>query len=285
MNTRQMFRRSAAAALSACAAIGAHAIEAMQWDPSADANVTATADATLTPMAWADDHREATQFRDGTARDSITAIGTGLPDASANAFVIDPLNHNDLYIGTDRGVFNSPDGGTTWTQYGNGLPNVAVFDLAVQKKFGILRAATHGKGMFEIALALPRLRNISTRAFVQTGDRVAIGGFIISGSGAKKVLIRAIGPSLTGIGITGALVDPTLELHDSTQALIASNDNWKRRPDGSSQQAEIEATGIPPTNDLESALLQTLPAGNYTAIVRGMNGTTGVGLVEAYNLP
>ena len=215
-----------------------------------------------------------------SAQPTWTAIGTGLPDASANAFVIDPINHNDLYIGTDRGVFNSPDGGTTWTQYGNGLPNVAVFDLAVQKKFGILRAATHGKGMYEIPLALPRLRNISTRAFVQTGDRVAIGGFIISGSGAKKVLIRAIGPSLTGIGIAGALVDPTLELHDSTQALIASNDNWKDSPD----VAAIQATGIPPTNDAESAIIRTLNPGNYTAIIAGKNGGTGIGVIEVYDV-
>jgi hypothetical protein len=76
-----------------------------------------------------------------------------------------------------------------------------------------------------------------------------------------------------------------LELHDGSGALVASNDNWKVRPDGSSQQAEIEATGIQPANDLDSALVRTLSPGNYTAIVRGINNSTGVALVETYNLP
>ena len=126
--------------------------------------------------------------------------------------------------------------------------------------------------------------NISTRGFVETGDNVMIGGMIVgggSGGGSARVLVRALGPS---IPVGNALLDPSLELRDGSGALLASNDNWKARPDGSSQQAEIEATAIPPTNDLESALLQTLPAGNYTAIVRGHGNTTGVGLIEAYNL-
>ena len=93
--------------------------------------------------------------------------------------------------------------------------------------------------------------------------------------------MRALGPS---VPVAGALADPTLELHNGSGTLVASNDNWKTRSDGSSQQQEIEATSIPPTNDLESALVRTLPAGNYTAIVRGMDNTTGVGLVEALQL-
>src|SRR4029077_12758342 len=133
------------------------------------------------------------------------------PDLSVNAFVINPNNPKDLYAGTDRDVYNSPDSGKTWNLYGNGLPNVSVFDLAIQKKFGILRAATHGKGMYEIALATERLQNLSTRAFVQTGARVAIGGFIITGSGPKNVLLRGIGPSLASAGVSGALADPTLK--------------------------------------------------------------------------
>jgi hypothetical protein len=84
--------------------------------------------------------------------------------------------------------------------------------------------------------------------------------------------------------VAGALGDPTLELHDGNGATIASDDNWKTRPDGSSQQAEIEATTLAPGNDLESALVRSLPPGNYTAIVRGINNSTGVGLVEIYNL-
>lgn len=129
------------------------------------------------------------------------------------------------------------------------------------------------------------LANISTRGFVDTGDNVMIGGFIVGGgspSGTAKVIVRALGPS---VPITDALGNPTLELHDQNGTAIAFNDNWKTRPDGSSQQAEIEATTVPPTNDLEAALVLTLAPGNYTAVVRGINNTTGVGLVEAYHLP
>ena len=132
-----------------------------------------------------------------------------------------------------------------------------------------------------------RLANISTRGFVDTGDNVMIGGLIVGGGNvgaSARVLVRAIGPSLSG-SVQGVLQDPTLELHNASGTTIASNDNWKVKPDGSSQQAEIEATTLAPTNDSESALVQTLPAGNYTAIVRGKNNTTGIGLVETYNLP
>jgi hypothetical protein len=133
-----------------------------------------------------------------------------------------------------------------------------------------------------------KLANISTRAFVDTGSNVMIGGLIVSsgagGGGTARVILRAIGPSLTASGLQGALQDPALELHDTNGATLAANDNWKLRPDGSSQQGEIEATGIPPTNDLESALVQTLAPGNYTAIVRGTNATSGIAVVEAYTL-
>ena len=123
-----------------------------------------------------------------------------------------------------------------------------------------------------------RLSNVSTRALVQTGDRVAIGGFIITGGG-KSVIVRALGPSLTALGVPGALADPVLDLYDSTGTLIASNDNWR-----SSQQAEIQQTGLAPTNDSESAMIQSLPEGSYTAILRGANNTTGVALVEVFDL-
>ena len=129
-----------------------------------------------------------------------------------------------------------------------------------------------------------QLANISSRGFIDTGDNVMIGGFIVgggTGGGNANVIVRALGPS---VPVAGALGDPTLELHDASGTTVTSNDNWKIRPDGSSQQAEIEATTIPPSNDLDSALVATLPPGNYTAIVRGKNNTTGVGLVEFYEL-
>jgi hypothetical protein len=114
---------------------------------------------------------------------------------------------------------------------------------------------------------------------VQTGDNVGIGGFIITGSAPKRVIVRAIGPSLTQFGVPNALADPVLELHGPGAFVTITNDNWR-----DTQQAEIQATGIPPTNDLESAIVATLAPGSYTAIVRGKNNTSGVGLVEVYDL-
>jgi hypothetical protein len=114
---------------------------------------------------------------------------------------------------------------------------------------------------------------------VQTGDNVGIGGFIITGSAPKHVLLRAIGPSLTGSGIPNALADPVLELHGPGAFATITNDNWR-----DTQEAEIQATGIPPTNDFESAIDATLAPGNYTAIVKGQNNTSGVALVEVYDL-
>lgn len=122
------------------------------------------------------------------------------------------------------------------------------------------------------------LANISTRLPVETGDNVLIGGFIITGTQPKKVIVRAIGPSLP---VAGALANPMLELRDSSGGLILSNDNWR-----SDQEAKIIATTVAPTNNLESAIVATLPANgaNYTAIVRGANNGTGIGLVEVYDL-
>jgi len=126
-----------------------------------------------------------------------------------------------------------------------------------------------------------QLGNISTRGFVETGTNVMIGGFILGGeSGNANVVVRALGPSLTAFGVTGALADPTLELHDQNGALVQSNDNWKE-----TQQTEIEATDLQPTNDLESAIFETLAPGAYTAIVAGKDDLTGVGLVEVYRSP
>lgn len=125
----------------------------------------------------------------------------------------------------------------------------------------------------------PELANISTRGRVLTGDNVLDAGFIVTGPGPKQVLIRGLGPSLTGAGVPGALANPILELHDSTGAVLTVNDNWKQ-----TQEADIEATGLAPGFDLESAILVTLNAGSYTVVERGVAGGTGVGLVEIYDL-
>jgi streptogramin lyase len=133
-----------------------------------------------------------------------------------------------------------------------------------------------------------KVLNVSTRLPVQTGDNVLIGGFIITGRDAKKIIVRGIGPSLGGVGIAGALADPRLELRNSSGALVASNDNWRvTQPGGAipgDQQAEIQASGLAPTNDQESAIIATLEPGSYTAVLQGVNGSTGIGVVEAYDL-
>jgi plastocyanin/uncharacterized protein YggT (Ycf19 family) len=132
------------------------------------------------------------------------------------------------------------------------------------------------------------LGNISTRSFVQTTDNVMIGGFIVQGSEPKRVIIRAIGPELTPFGVPNVLANPTLELHNSAGAVIASNDDWQTTVIGGiitqDQVQEILDSGRAPTDTRESAIIANLPAGNYTAIVRGVSSTTGVALVEVYDL-
>lgn len=140
----------------------------------------------------------------------------------------------------------------------------------------------------DAVLAPTQLLNISTRMQVGTADDVLIGGFILTGNEPKRVMIRAIGPSLSTSGVAGALADPNLELHDSKGALIAKNDNWATTQKGGvikeDQSAEIQGSGIVPSAPEESAIITTLTPGAYTAIVRGANNSTGVGLAEVYDL-
>jgi hypothetical protein len=121
--------------------------------------------------------------------------------------------------------------------------------------------------------------NISTRVGVGTGEYVAIGGFIITGNAPKRVIIRAIGPSLANLGVPGALGDTNLELHTGSGAIYSTNGNWRDL-----QAQEIIDSQLAPKNDLESAIILSLPPGPYTAIVRGNNNTTGIALVEVYDL-
>lgn len=127
----------------------------------------------------------------------------------------------------------------------------------------------------------PRLQNISTRAQVQTGDKVLIDGFGIVGSNQKRVIVRALGPSLSNNGapLPGRLQDPTLELRNANGGLIVANDNWRQ-----SQEAEIQESGLAPNNNAESAIIRTLDPGFYTAVVRGKDDSTGIGLAETYDL-
>ena len=151
---------------------------------------------------------------------------------------------------------------------------------------------TTGVALVEVYDLSPSLQsilgNISTRSFVQTGNDVMIGGFIVQGTQPKNVIIRAIGPELSQYGVPNPLADPTLELHNGTGGLIASNDNWQHTIIGGvitqDQVQNIQNSGHAPADASESAIIANLPPGNYTAIVRGVNNTTGVALVEVYDL-
>ena len=126
------------------------------------------------------------------------------------------------------------------------------------------------------------LGNLSVRADVGLGDNVLFNGLILRGGNSKRVLFRALGPSVkvNGNPVPGSLQDPVLELHDGNGATMATNDNWPDAPNA----AEIQATGLAPPDNHESAILMTLPPGNYTTVVRGVGNTTGIGLAEAYKL-
>ena len=128
-----------------------------------------------------------------------------------------------------------------------------------------------------------KLGNISTRGFVDVDDNVMIAGLIVSPSNGSttKALVRALGPTLGDFGVAGALANPTLDLVNSSGTVIRSNDNWK---DDAQQRALIEAAGLAPSHDEEAAMVETVTPGAYTAVVRGSGRTTGVGLVEVYNL-
>jgi len=128
-------------------------------------------------------------------------------------------------------------------------------------------------------LAPARLLNVSTRMNVKTGENVLIGGFIVTGNDSKKILLRAIGPSLAAQGVSGVLADPILELHASDGSLIATNDDWQ-----DTQKDEVAGTAAAPTQPQESAIVTTLLPGAYTVVMRGKNNSTGVGLIESYDL-
>jgi len=173
----------------------------------------------------------------------------------------------------------------TGVQPSNDLDSAIIATLAPGIYTTILRgkANSTGVGLVEIYDLAPTtdipLRNFSTRGFVSQDSGVMIGGIIALGDTRASLLVRALGPSLQGSGVNHALADPVLELHDRNGALLASNDNWR-----DTQQEEIQATGLAPANDAESAILTDLRPTNYTAVVRGKNGATGVALVEFYQL-
>ena len=181
--------------------------------------------------------------------------------------------------GTDDVVQTSPTITHTFNE-----PGLYAVKLVVTDSRG--KQSNTSQRLIEItpsgAPSAAQLLNISTRLRVQPGDNALFGGFIVSGSDPKKVIVRATGPSLKagGAPLEGRLLDPTLDLYDGSGALIASNDNWK----DSAERAEIESSGAAPSDDSEPAIVRTLSAGLYTAIVRGNGDTSGIGVVEAYDL-
>lgn len=145
--------------------------------------------------------------------------------------------------------------------------------------------ATGGIGLVEIydldQNPTAKLANLSTRAFVSTGNNVVIAGFILEGNGSDTVALRGIGPSLTGVAVPNALADPVLDLRDSNGSLVLGNNDWQDDP---TQAAQLTGAGLAPTNALESGIMSNLSPGPYTAILTGRNGVMGVGLVEIYDL-
>ena len=195
-------------------------------------------------------------WENSTPADKQAIIDSGIaPSNSLESAIVRTLPANGTgYTAVVRGVNNT-----------TGIAVVEVYDL---------------DGSVDSKLA-----NISTRGFVQTGDNALFAGTFVQGSTPQKVIIRAIGPSLT---IAGKMQNPTLELRNAQGTQLASNDNWKVRDGGGSQQVEVEATGVAPTNDFESAIVFDLAASpsaiDYTAIVRGAGGETGIAVVEVYAL-
>jgi hypothetical protein len=167
----------------------------------------------------------------------------------------------------------------------NDLEAALLFTLAPGAYTAILRGNGNatGIGLVEVydlqTSATSKLGNLSTRGLVGSAQNVMIGGTIVTGSDPARVVFRALGPSLGAVGIQNALGDPQLDLFDANGSKISSNNNWK-----DSQQAAISGAGLAPSSDLESAILADLAPGNYTAVVTGVNGASGIALVEAYHL-
>jgi hypothetical protein len=227
----------------------------------------------------------------GTDQKNVIIRGIG-PSSGVTGSLADPTL--ELYVGNTLVATNNNWRDTQETvilQTGlapaNDLESAMVQLLSPGAYTAVVRGngGTTGIGLVEAydlnsATTNSQLANLSTRGFVQAGNNVMIGGLILGGgTGANRILARALGPSLSQFGVQNALPDPTLGLFDSQGTLLNFNRDWRQI-----QEAEILATGLAPSNNLESALIQLLPPGNYTAIVDGAGGATGVALVEVYNL-
>ncbi len=173
-----------------------------------------------------------------------------------------------------------------------GIPPTNDFESAIDATLapGAYTAIVRGNGntsgvalveVYDLNPSAGKLANISTRAFVSTGDNIVIAGFILgNNSGVDRIITRGMGPSLAAAGVPNVLANPTLELRDTNGTLLIANNDWQDNP---VQAAIITAAGLAPSNNLESAIAATLPPGLYTALLAGFDNTTGVGLVEVYD--
>ena len=218
-----------------------------------------------------------------TARFVIQIGTTLITPGSSSVVLINGADARNVYfqVGTSATL------GSGSSFIGNILANAAITAVSGTNLTGRLLAVVEAVTLDTNNVTSPgptpspaQLVNLSTRMRVETGNSVGIGGFIITGSAPKQVLLRGIGPSLAGSGVPDPLADPVLELHGPTGFTTIINDNWMDAPN---RQAIID-TGLAPTDNLESAILVTLNPGPYTAIVKGNNNTTGVALVEVYDL-
>lgn len=227
----------------------------------------------------------------GTDNKDVLIRGMG-PSTGVPGSLADPTV--ELFSGNTSLAFNDNWQDTQATEIqATGIPPGDVHEAAIRRTLppasytAVLRGKnnTSGIGVVEVydlnaSTTNSQLANISTRGFVQTGNSVMIAGVILGGgTGANRVVVRALGPSLTQFGVTNPLSDPNLGLFNSQGTLIRGNDNWKE-----SQETDIRGTGLQPSNDAESAILALLGGGNYTAIVAGVNNRVGTALVEIYNL-
>lgn len=228
----------------------------------------------------------------------IRAIGPSLASSGVPTPLADPrvslrdssqaaIAQNDNWRTTQMGGLITSDQASAIEASGLAPKNNAESAMIVTLAPGGYTAIVEGEGggtalveMYDLdGSTTTRVANISTRGDVATGDNVLICGAILGGTHPTEVLVRALGPSLTASGVTGALQDPSLTLHNANGFLVGSNEDWK-----DNQEAAIRSTEAAPTDNREAAILAVLQPGNYTAVVRGKNNTTGIGLVEFYSL-